>query len=252
MSTSTSTSRQLSRSEFYCDGHYTVLASASRGGKDISDEDLAEALRETEPLALIKAGVVMPLEFEGDCALGDVTVLVGDLSEREEAEWIGRVSSRLKIPCGRFLVLAGGGDPFDWENALDEETDDPVFSWVEVVPGDYLVEVYAFASSMTAAHHFEEGEFSEWFERTRPGLEKNEYVEALSEGNGYDLNDDYLDYLIRLKPWSDSNKSRLSKPTDGWFSEFTFRRPELCPLGISYAELGLGLADDDDEEDDED
>jgi len=244
-----SSKRQLHRTEFYCDGHYTVLCSASRGGMAISDEDLAEELA-AEPDALIEAGVVMPLVFQGDCALGQVVVLVGDLSEREEAEWIGHLSSRLNIPCGKLLVLAGGGDPYDWENAVDEDPDDDtVFAWIDVPPGEYLVELYAFASSMTAAHHFEEGEFSEWFARTRPGIEQNEYVKALSEGNGYDVNDDYLDYLIRLKPWAESHKARLSQPTGGWFRDFHFRRPELCPLGISYAELGLSKADEDDDED---
>lgn len=143
-----SSNRQLHRTEFYCDGHYTVLCSASRGGMAISDEDLAEELA-AEPDALIAAGVVMPLVFQGDCALGQV------------------------------VVLAGGGDPYDWENAVDEDPDDDtVFAWIEVPPGEYLVELYAFASSMTAAHHFEEGEFSEWFARTRPGIEQNEYVKA--------------------------------------------------------------------------
>lgn len=235
-----SSTRHLKRISFYCDGHYTVLSSASRGGKAISDADLAEALSGTSSAGLIESGVVMPLVFEGDCALGDVVVVVGELGEREAAEWVARLSSRLQIPCGKLLVLAGGGDPYDWENAASTEPDDDsVFAWVAVPPGEYLVELYAFASSMTAAHHFQPEAFREWFARTRPGMAPNDYVQALCEGNGYDLNDSYLDYLIRLKPWSESDVAQLTSPEDGWLSKFFFRQPELCPLGIRYVELGL-------------
>lgn len=234
--------RKVFQANLYCDGHYTVISSVSRGGSMLSPAEMATTLREgpeQKLLELQKAGICLPIEFEGDCALSKIIVVVGELTTQEEAEWIGRLSGHLNVPCGKLLLLAGGGDEYDWENALadaDKVNDDECFAIVDIPPGDYLIEVYAFLSSMTVAHYIEDlSEVADWFKQSRPGMDVPHFVTEVSQGEGYDLNDEYMDYMIRLKPLS----VEISAPESdqGWRDTFTFRRPELCPLGILMADV---------------
>ncbi len=105
---------------------------------------------------LLRDGICLPLYFPGDCALDDAIVVIGDLTEQEEAEWIGRLCAKLEIPCGEFLVM-GGGLEEDFEVALTQfETTDSFFQKFRLEPGAYRVEVYAYLSSMTVNFAWEE------------------------------------------------------------------------------------------------
>src|SRR5690242_14064610 len=129
-------------SEFFCDGHYYVLTSASLGGSDLTPERVSDILgRADEPEIeeLLKRGICIPLCFDGDCALDRTTVFVlGDLTEQEEHDWIARLSWKLNIPCGKFILLCGGGDAEELADAISGNPPKPnyqIFQAIDVPPG---------------------------------------------------------------------------------------------------------------------
>lgn len=93
-----------------------------------------------------------PVCFEGDCALDGNTVFnLGNLNEQEERDWIARLAWKFNIPCGKLILCCGCPDD-DLEHALSDEPPDKhyvIFEHMEVPPGEYLVEIYAYYSSQT-------------------------------------------------------------------------------------------------------
>ncbi|MBS1796727.1 MAG: hypothetical protein JSS81_23045 [Acidobacteria bacterium] len=203
---------------FCCDGHCCLLTSKSLGGSNYTAVQLSDVMLSGDNArvaALLAAGVCLPVCFPGDCALDEKTIfLVGELSEPEEKNWIARLAWKLKIPCGR-LILCCGCFAEDLEPAL---SDDPEagnygqFQIVEIPPGDYLVEIYAYLESVTVklglhrytrtGDYIEDAEKRRWYERNRPGLPD-------------------LGYLIRLKPLE--APPPLPELNEGWFEKFEFR-----------------------------
>jgi hypothetical protein len=203
--------------EFFCDGHCYVLTSESLG-TDLSPVELSEILfsgDESRVTELLKKGVCLPVCFEGDCALDNNTVFVlGDLNEQEERDWIARLVWKLNIPCGKLILCCGCADD-DLEHALSEKPPDEhyvIFQRIEVPPGEYLVEIYAYFSSQTVqvsldeydsrGHLIENEELVQWYQKNRPGLED-------------------VGYVIRLKPLE--NEPKMPKLEEGWFGKFEFR-----------------------------
>ncbi|MCI0490873.1 MAG: hypothetical protein L0229_30135 [Blastocatellia bacterium] len=225
---------------FFCDGPYYVITSASLGGGRLTPKELADILGqgdESDIEDLLKRGVCLLIFFPGDCALDRAIIVIGDLSEQEEAEWLGRISSKLSIPCGKLLIFCGGGDEGDIEGAISGEGldgYDEYFASVSVPPREYLVEIYAYVSSMNVDFYFEDDEpLEEWFHRTRPGLEMPLWLKYFNQGRAIgELGDELVSYIIRLAPLvTEPPVPRLVEEI-GWCGEFEFRRPELCPLGI--------------------
>lgn len=204
--------------ELFCDGHGYLLTSSSFGGSGMSASTISEILfnEKTEKAReMIRDGVCMPVVFEGDCALDESTVfLLGDLSEEEERNWIARLSSILKIPCGKLVVCCGWADE-DLAPAAEgkpPEEDYVMYQVIELPPGDYQVEIYAFLSSLTVQVSLDEEdedgflreneELLAWYERNRPGV-------------------DGVDYIVRLTPLEGEPEiTQLEKP---WFDSFEFR-----------------------------
>jgi hypothetical protein len=210
--------------EFFCDGHYYVLTSASLGGRGLKPEELSDALGradEQEIEELLRRGICIPLFFDGDCALDGSTVFIlGDLTEQEEHDWIGRLSWKLNIPCGKFIILCGGGDEDELAHAISgnpPEPNDQIFQVIDVAPAEYLVEVYAYLSSMTVQLSLDEYDdkgnlkenevLNQWYETNRPGI-------------------DGIDYIIRLVPLETEPPLPRLVPEIGWCGEFEFRQPE--------------------------
>lgn len=146
----------LLESEFFCDGAYYLLTSHSLGGSGIDPHVLADVLG--NPTAkqmndLLRKGVCLPLAFEGDCAMdGDTLFVVGALDARHEQAWIARLTSRLSIPCGRLVMLCGGGDGDGLARAISGKPPDEdycIYQTIEVPPGDYRVDVLAYLESDT-------------------------------------------------------------------------------------------------------
>lgn len=228
------------REKFFCDGAYYVFTSSSLGGSGLTAEDVASDLGagdEAKTSKLLKGGVCIPVFFPGDCAFDNAIVVIGDLTEQEENEWIGRITAKLDIPCGKLVVLCGGGEEDFMEAALSGEGFNgykDYFQIIDVEPGKYLVEILAYVSSMTVDFYFEEGEpLDEWFHQTRPGADLPKWLQSFkSAGFIGELSDELVSYILRLSPLL--TEPPLPELVDeiGWCGEFEFRRPAICPLGI--------------------
>jgi hypothetical protein len=242
---------------FFNDGYWYVLTSTSLGGSGLSPAEISEKLqveREEHKRELLKDGVCLPLYFDGDCALDRAVVVVGDLSEAEEAEWVGRVRSHLQIPKGEFLVM-GGGIEEDFETATSGEAPDPDDARHQVVPvepGRYVVEVYAFLGSMTVNEHWgcdyrqedEEGQYARpreiaaYWDATRPGQDRPEWVtQLLEEGDVGGEDTGLLEYVIRLHRSDEEVPLPELEDSTKWCGVFEVRRPAVCPAGIQRDSL---------------
>ncbi|MGK7907676.1 MAG: hypothetical protein AB4040_10680 [Synechococcus sp.] len=237
------------KENFFNDGYWYVLGSSSLGGSHLSPAQIEQALQSNEASTihqLLQDGICLPLYFPGDCALDDAVVVIGDLTEREKGEWIGRIRSKLEIPCGEFFIM-GGGLEEEFEIALTQfEPPDPhyrFFQKVQVDPGSYLVEIYAFLSSMTVNCAWdemsdEEESIENWWQRTHLGEEYPEWIDSYLEEDYVDSEaHNFLEYIIRLAPLNgDVPLPELDEETQ-WCGVFELRRPDPCPLGIPRSAL---------------
>lgn len=210
--------RILFSEDFFCDGHCYVLTSSSLGGKDLTAEQLSETLfsgDEIKVTELLEKGICFPICFEGDCALDNNTLFVlGDLNEQEERDWLACLSWKLNIPCGK-LVICCGCSADELEHAISGKPPDKnymIFETIEVPPAEYLLEIYAYFSSMTVQvsldEYDEKGKYREnkelekWYQTNHPGLEN-------------------IGYVIRLKPLED--EPPMPKLNGSWIEDFEFR-----------------------------
>jgi hypothetical protein len=230
---------------FFCDGPYFVLTSSSLGGSGETPGSIAEVLGSGDPDSvreLLRKEACLPLFFPGDCAFDHAIVVAGALAAREEEEWIGRIAWKLNVPCGKLVIVCGGGDEAELAEALSGAPPDPNYHYYhafDVEPGRYLVEVYAFVSSMTVDFAFDEGEPLEpWFRATRPGEPTPAWLESFtSQGYAGELADELVSYLVRFAPLTSEPVEPDLVDDIGWCGEFEIRRPERCPLGISRSDL---------------
>ncbi len=234
--------------EFFNDGHWYVLASCSLGGSGLGPREIAEKLgSEDENVIndLLRRGVCLPLYFGCDCALDDVIFVLGDLNEREQAEWLGRIRMRLEVPCGE-LMLMGGGMEEDFEVALQHfEPPDEHFRFFQKLrlePGAYLVEMYAFLGSYPVNEVWEKLEIGktieEWWDQSYPGKEYPEWVSFCKDEGYVDSEQfDLVEHIVRIVP---SVEEIPLPPLDQdykWVGEFKMRRPAKCPVGLKLQDI---------------
>lgn len=210
--------------EFFCDGHYYLLTSSSLGGSGLTAEDVSEGVGVGDPATItdfLNRGICIPLMFDGDCAMGDGTTFVfGDLTEAESRDWIGRFAWKLNIPCGKFVLLAGGGDADELAHAISGEPPEEhyeIFQVIDVPPGEYLVEIFAFFHSMSVQqsvaykmpdwNFHKNPELEAWYREHHPG-------------------DEDLHYIIRMVPLEDTPPFPKLIPDFGWCGVFEFRGPD--------------------------
>ncbi|MDX2243387.1 MAG: hypothetical protein NW224_22125 [Leptolyngbyaceae cyanobacterium bins.302] len=210
---------------FFCDGHFYVLTSASLGGSTLKPEDISDTLGrgdEVEIEQLLRQGICIPLFFDGDCALDRKTLFVlGKLTPEEEHDWIGRLTWKLNIPCGKLVLLCGGGDADELAYAISGNPPKPnyqISQVIDVVPGEYQVDVYAYLSSMTVQQSLEEydehwnliehKELETWYQANRPGTSG-------------------ISYIVRLAPLESEPPLPKLVPEMGWCGEFEFRKTEV-------------------------
>ena len=183
-------------------------------------------------------------------------VLGGELTAEEQANWTSRADARVGLPSGDMIV-SGILDPdFDrWAADFGSVTigdgsrsAHELGCRVAVQPGDYRVAFYGYPPNDLAGGwmRIEEPEnfevaFSDdsgadgdekavdYFTRTRPGEPVPEWVsEGWEEAQ-------FLDFVIHLLPLEGGGSDL---PTDATGSlEWSYRKPEVCPLGIRIPEI---------------
>lgn len=198
--------------KFFCDGAYYVLTSRSLGGSGIDAHALADMLGSPgakKMNELLSKGVCLPLAFEGDCAMdGGTLFVVGDLDEHYEKAWIGRLTSKLSIPCGKLVLVCGGGDGDGLARAVSGEPADEdycIYQTMEVPPGDYRVDVLAYLDSDTVA--FMDDDVDE------AALQKR-YKHLPKVGESY---------VVHLTPLEGDVPLPVLLDEDGWPGVFEFR-----------------------------
>lgn len=241
MASTTSTQRTVRtvipiHKDFFHDGHWNVLSSTSLGGSGLSPAELASILQSENPERikdLLRRGICLPLYLDCDCALDNVVFVLGDLTEQEEAEWIGRLQMRLEIPCGEFMLMGGGlEENFDVAVQHFEPPNFEPFYKIKLKPGSYLVEVYAFIDSCPVNNAFRE-----WL-NTDP-RDQPQWLSFFQE-DGYVENEDIelLEHIIRLVPTdADTPIPQVRDDINCWVGDFIMRKPLQCPQGLQREEV---------------
>jgi hypothetical protein len=190
--------------DFFCDGHYYLLTSSSLGGSGLTPTQVSETVSsgDCEGIKnLLNSGIAIPLFFPGDCALDNNTLfVVGELTQEQERDWIAKIECKLNIPCGKFVILCGGADPEELEHAISLQPTKPHYTIHQVIdlPADeYLVEIFAYYSSMTVQLSLEEYdsglnmkenvELKAWYEKNQPGVDGIGYIIRFSPLHGREL-----------------------------------------------------------------
>ncbi|MEZ0375013.1 MAG: hypothetical protein ACAI44_38355 [Candidatus Sericytochromatia bacterium] len=229
---------------FFCDGPYDLITTTSLGGSDLNPAQLVNCLQSDDPAQireLLGRGIALPLFFPGDCALDRAMFVVGELTEQESTEWIGRISARLEVPYGKVVLIAGGGDLAGVTAALSEQEpggSGELCFQLEVPPGSYVIEILAYIGSMNVDFYFEDHPLPQnWFELSgdeRPfWIEHFQHKGMLGDLDGTEL----VGYLIHLDPLVEAPPLPALVPEIGWCGEFEFREPKKCPHGLMRAML---------------
>jgi len=201
-----------------------------------------------------KAVLVLPLALQNRPAGFTAQVVLGPVSAQQEAEWVGRLAGRLKIPCGCLVI----GEIDELFRDPAQEPREILVAHVAVPPGEYLVEVFALLPGPEAWDLFSSGEgyrfaspgggrgepIGTYFRRTRPGVPFPDWLrqhlcEEPDDDPGhvpeweharYESPRDYLGHVIRLSPSGETGGDG-SRQRGPWL-QFKRRKPALCPLGI--------------------
>jgi hypothetical protein len=206
---------------FFCDGHGYLITSSSLGGSEIEPAQLSHILingSSEEMASLLHQGICIPICFDGGCAMDRSTlIVVGDLTKSEQDQWLGKFVWKLNIPCGKLVLLCGGGYAEDLAHAISGKPPKEhyeIFQVFDIPPDEYLVEIYAYKSSLTVY----------------------QYLSSLQENEDEDFDDDDFDdddydqsgnlkkvsYIIRLIPL-DMEPPFPQLDAEGWCEEFEFR-----------------------------
>jgi hypothetical protein len=158
--------------DFFNDGHFVVLLSRSLGGSGMDPHKLADTLGVGNADAmtdLLTHGICLPIYFGTDCAMDSATLfVVGDLDEPHEKAWIARLTGKLCIPCGKLILLSGGGVGEDMARAVSGRPPDKdycIYQTIDVPPGDYRVDVLAYVDSTTVGLMHEDLDLDEVAEK---------------------------------------------------------------------------------------
>ena len=222
---------------FAFDGGTYTLTSRSLGGSHTPEEvaaiidgkDVAAAQR------LVDGGAVLPLAFEGDCMLDDAVFVVGELSEEERQQWVGRIRTRLNVPCGKLVLMGGGMTAEDYDPAWSSG-----YAVVEVEPGEYDVELLFYPGSYRAMEFLGEDaeELGRWFRETRPGEAEPAWLKAVRDEDDTFERDSLVGYLVHVSPaqgTAERPQVEAVQYTGNFVEKTELRRPERFPVGLDRA-----------------
>ncbi|HSF05049.1 MAG TPA: hypothetical protein VLG10_04595 [Methylomirabilota bacterium] len=228
-------------------GGMSILASS------VVDRVLADGRANDASFAAAHEAVLVRLE--GDDSFIARVVADEPLTAEEQAQWICRIQTRLKVPGGRLLVC-GGFDPRSLEEFKMKGPSSTVRE-VQVPPGEYRVDVYTQLSTMTGRILRErwDEKIGAWFRRDHrgrpfPSWLAGELSRSPEDDPGHEKEWgklkpsvaskklrvetsplDWVGYVIHLQASDD--KAQLSPTDRGWFAtDVGFRRPARFPLGL--------------------
>lgn len=228
---------------FFNDGYWYVLSSTSLGGKNFAPAEISQKLQSKDPAVikqLLEDGVCLPVCFPEDCALDQSVIVTGELDQEEQDEWIARLRARLEIPCGEFMLMGGAMEEHFEESLPMQEPggeNGPACQKVQLQPGTYLVEIYAFLGSATVNEEWEEWPYDlapeEWWNNTRSG-DHPAWIKMYAEEECVEAEDlGMLEYIIRLAPLNeDIPIPDIDEEDTNWVVDFETRKPKQCPQGI--------------------
>lgn len=216
-----------------------MIAPMSLGGhqfKDLAWGAFANHAEETVQ-QLVERNVLMPMSLYQDDGY-IVRLVKDDLSEREARDWVARVRWKLNIPCGKLLITG----VLDYEDEIPEAKDGDDFyigcCYVEVLPGDYQVEVYSYPpyDLSTGWGQIENPELftgslepeapSDYFQRTRPNEEPPEWLNS----ENFNFENAYINFVVKLSALQ-GGLPDLEFEDDGLI-EWEYRKPDKFPLGV--------------------
>lgn len=215
--------------------------------------------------ACVEDGIVLPFSLVQDSS-PHIRLITDALTPEEEAEWVDKVTWKLRVPCGE-LVFEGGFDPRGPKADFMKS--------VSIPPGDYQVEVFTLYWSING-HDVIRGDdrelFGTWFRRTRPGEEfpdimkfylgedpdddpghDEEWMDFYDSDEYAELDEpDMVDFIVRLTPLTSNARLTLQADEYGWFPVgINPRKPEKCPVGVQFNRADDGDDEDDDEGEEE-
>lgn len=207
---------------------------------------------------VVQAGLVLPVELVQDDPVVVRVIVDEDLTDDEEAEWVGRLEAKLDLPDGK-LALCGGTELL--EEGLESAED--YLQVLDVPAGTYGATLLAQLPGLNGEHLFGRAAgkrkkaeaLGAYFRRTRgkkkfpawlqawcvaypekdPGHER-EWKERARPEDGREV----LDFVLHLKPLRPRQKAEAPKVgKDGWvgLDAWEVRAPELCPLGLPAKRL---------------
>ncbi len=230
------------------------LSSGTLGGHGLIDSSDDEAYE-----AGIRGGLWLTLDLmdKFPCV---VRVRVGEPTDREEAEWLGRLCWKVSVPCGTLVVACGTEYLY---SDLDPAYRDEFAEFVRIEPGDYALTVLSYITSVNGDDCMMRADgvgwqdlrpVGTWFRETRPGEDFPDWLRArLLFGPGSDpgheaewealfpteegerLRADWqrrttVDHVVLLAPLEEAPAEPALEYGALWYQEC--RRPPTCPLGI--------------------
>jgi predicted DNA-binding WGR domain protein/ankyrin repeat protein len=171
--------------------------------------------------AAVRRGDLLPFELVQDDPFVIRVVVGGALEPDEEAQWVGRLSWKLRVPDGRLAVCAGSEfvmDPWD----PDEDEDDHGAEYRHLMPvpaGTYHATLYGFLQGINGENLLARA----------GGLARGWPKEGPDEGPPL------VEFLLHLQPEGAAPLPPKPPETeDGWFSwnVFETRRPAEYPPGV--------------------
>jgi hypothetical protein len=195
------------------------------------------------------------VRLEGDDSFIARVVADEPLTAEEQEQWICRIRTQLKVPCGRLLIC-GGFDPRSLGEFRETGPSSGVRE-VRVPPGEYRVDVYTQLPTMTGRILRErwDEKIGAWFRREHrsrlfPSWLAGEVARAPEDDPGHEKEWgklkasvmakklrietsvlDWVGYVIHLQ--APGTKAELSPTDRGWFgTDVGFRRPARFPLGL--------------------
>ena len=76
-------------------------------------------------------------------------------------------------------------------------------------------------------------EFEKWWDESRPGIERAEWIEFFADEEYVDGEDlELQEYLIRITPLKEEVPLPPLDEDYKWVGDFEMRKPKLCPKGL--------------------